>query len=88
MAPIQVAYMEESGRSLGARGAAASSGKFTVGAARARASAKEAEVKLESLPRGPRMDRDPEEAGSGLGGAFRDYGGDRGNSLKPPLLQV
>lgn len=45
-------------------------------------------MKLEHLPRGPRMDRDPEEAGSGLGGAFRDYGGDRGEHVEPLLSQV
>lgn len=64
-------------RSLG-KSTSASSGKYSVGGARARSAAKEADVKLDSLPRGPRMDRDPDEAGPGLGGAFRDYGGNRG----------
>ena len=68
---------------MGAGGAAASSGKFSISSVRARTAAKEAEIKLESLPRGPRMDRPSEEAGPGLGGAFRDYGGDRGEGAAP-----
>lgn len=45
-------------------------------------------MKLESLPRGPRLDRPAEEAGPGLGGAFRDYGGDRGARLYPEELSL
>lgn len=36
---------------------------------------------LRQLPTAPRADRDPDEANTmgGLGGGFREYGGDRGN---------
>ena len=50
-----------------------------MGAARARSNVREQEDVLKSLPKGPRAREDGEEAGAaGLGGAFRDYGGQRG----------
>ena len=50
-----------------------------MGAARARSNVREQEDVLKTLPKGPRAREDGEEADTGrLGGAFRDYGGQRG----------
>ena len=55
-----------------------------MGAARARSSVKEQEDVLKSLPRGPRArDEGEEVASASLGGAFRDYGGQRGGGTAP-----
>ena len=61
-----------------------------MGAARARSNVREQEDVLKTLPKGPRAREDGEEAAAaGLGGAFRDYGGQRGGgacfTLKIPL---
>ncbi len=64
--------------SLGATGAATSAGKFSVAGARQRLQQREQDDILSKLPRGPRLDREPREEGVGLGGGFKEYGGDRG----------
>lgn len=61
----------------GGGGSASAGGKYQVGAARNRAAQKEQDDVLSRLPRGPRMDRDPEES-PGIGGGFQGYGGERG----------